>query len=97
MWGVPLNSQRSVLNDAVAALTGYEQLSLVVVAVAGVVFWVAAFAVLGALWTRYPRRLNKAASLLLLYGLALALLALAVNLLGDWLRWLGGNVALRRP
>ena len=79
MWGVPLNSQRSVLNDAVAALTGYEQLSLVVVAVAGVVIWVAAFAVLGALWTRYPRRLNKGASLLLLYGLALALLALAAR------------------
>jgi hypothetical protein len=77
MWGVPLNSQRSVLNDTVAALTGYEQLSLVVVAVAGVVIWVAAFAVLGAVWARYPRRLNRAASLLLLYGLALALLALA--------------------
>ena len=79
MWGVPLNSRRSVLNDAVAALTGYEQLSLVVVAVAGVVIWVAAFAVLGALWTRYPRPLNKGASLLLLYGLALALLALAAR------------------
>ena len=77
MWGVPLNSQRSVLNDTVAALTGYEQLSLVVVAVAGVVIWVAAFAVLGAVWARYPSRLNKAASLLLLYGLALTLLALA--------------------
>ena len=77
MWGVPLNSQRSVFNDAVAALTAYEQLALVVVAVAGVVIWVAGFAVLGALWTRHPRRLNKAASLLLLYGLALALLALA--------------------
>ena len=79
MMGVPLNSQRSVFSDTVAALTGYEQLSLVVVAVAGVVIWVAGFAVLGALWTRYPRRLNKGASLLLLYGLALALLALAVR------------------
>ncbi|MGH9238234.1 MAG: hypothetical protein ACRD3G_09370 [Vicinamibacterales bacterium] len=77
MIGVPLNSQRSVFNDAVAALTGYEQLSLVVVAVIGVVIWVAAFAVLGALWTRYSRRMNIAGSLLLLYGLALALLALA--------------------
>ena len=79
MIGVPLNSQRSVFNDAVAALTGYEQLSLVVVAMAGVVIWVAAFAVLGALWTRYSRRLNIAVSLLLLYGLALALLALAAS------------------
>ena len=77
MIGVPLNTQRSIFNDALAALTGYEQLSLVVVAVAGVVIWVAAFAVLGALWTRYSRRMNMAGSLLLLYGLSLALLALA--------------------
>ena len=77
MWGLPLSSQLSATNGAVAALTMYERLSLVVVAVVGVVIWVAAFAVLGALWTRYPRRLNIAASLLLLYGLALALLALA--------------------
>ena len=77
MWSVPLNSQRSGFNDAVASLTGYEQLSLVVVAVLGVVIWVAAFAMLGALWTRYSRRMNIAALLLLLYGLALALLALA--------------------
>jgi hypothetical protein len=77
MWSVPLNSQLSVINDSVAALTGYEQLSLVVVAAVGVVIWVAAFAVLGALWTRYSRRVNLAASSLLLSGLALALLALA--------------------
>ena len=77
MWNVPLSSQLSVIKDAVAALTGYEQLSLVVVAAVGVVIWVAAFAVLGALRTRYSRRVNIAASLLLLYGLALALLALA--------------------
>jgi len=77
MWNVPLNSQQSVITNAVAALTGYEQLSLVVVAAVGVVIWVAAFAVLGALWTRYSRRANIAASSLLLSGLALALLALA--------------------
>ena len=77
MWSVPLNSQLSVFNGAVAALTGYEQLSLVVVAAVGVVIWVAAFAVLGALWTRYSRRVNIAGSLLLLYGLVLGLLALA--------------------
>ncbi len=61
---------------AVAALTGYEQLALVVVVAVGVVIWVAAFAVLGALRTRYSRRASIAASLLLLYGLVLALLAL---------------------
>jgi hypothetical protein len=77
MWGVPLNSQRSAINAAVAALTGYEKLALVVVAVVGVAVWVASWAALGALWTRYPRRLNIAASLLLLSGLALTLLALA--------------------
>ena len=74
MWSVPLSSRQSVLNGAVAALTGYEQLSLVVVAAVGVVIWVAAFAVLGAL----SRRVNMVGSLLLLlYGLALGLLALA--------------------
>ena len=79
MWSVPLSSQLAGLNDAIAALTGYQQLALAVVAVAGVVIWVAAFAVLGALWTRYSRRANIAASSLLLSGLALALLALAVR------------------
>ena len=77
MWNVPVSSQMSVINDAVTALTGFEQLSLVVVAVAGVVMWVAAFAVFGAVRTRYSRRLKIAAALLVLYGLALALLALA--------------------
>jgi len=79
MWNVRPNSLRSVITDAVAALTGYEQLSLVVVAALGVVIWVAAFALLGALRTRYSRRANIAASSLLLSGLALALLALAAR------------------
>ena len=77
MWNVRPNSLRSVIKDAVAALTGYEQFSLVVVGALGVVIWVAAFAVFGALRTRYSRRVNIAGSLLLLYGLALGLLALA--------------------
>ena len=77
MWNVPLSSRLSAINGAVAALTGYEQLSLVVVAAVGVVIWVAAFAVLGALRTRYSRRVNIAASSLLLSGLALVWLALA--------------------
>ena len=45
----------------------------------GVVIWVALFAVLGALRTRYSRRVDIAASSLLLSGLALALLALAAR------------------
>ena len=77
MWSVPLSSRLPAITGAVAALTGYEQLALVVVAAVGVVIWVAAFAVLGALRTRYSRRANIAASSLLLSGLALALLALA--------------------
>ena len=77
MFSVPLSSQLRAIKGAVAALTGYEQLALVVVTAVGVVVWVAAFAVLGALWTRYFRRANIAASSLLLSGLALALLALA--------------------
>jgi hypothetical protein len=77
MWSVPLSSQLSGIIGAVAALTAYEQLALAVVAAVGVVVWVAAFAVLGALRTRYSRRVNIAASSLLVSGLALALLALA--------------------
>ena len=77
MWNVPLSSRLPAIKGAVAALTGYEQLALVVVAAVGVVIWVAAFAVLGALRTRYSRRVNIAGSSLLLSGLALALLALA--------------------
>jgi len=77
MWNVPLSSRLRALTGAVAALTGYEQLALAIVAAVVVVVWVAALAVLGALWTRYSRRANIAASSLLLSGLALALLALA--------------------
>lgn len=77
MWEVPLSSRLPAIEAAVARLTAYEQFSLVVVAVVGVVIWVAACAVLGALWARYSRRVNIAASSLLLAGLALALLALA--------------------
>jgi hypothetical protein len=77
MWNAPLSSQLRGINGGIAALTGHEQLALAVVAAVGVVIWVAAFAVLGALWTRYSRRTNIAASSLLLSCLALALLALA--------------------
>jgi hypothetical protein len=76
VWSVPLDSQRSVIKAAVAALTVYEQLSLLVVAAVAVVIWVATFAALGALWTRYSRRMNIAVLLLLLYGVVLGLLAL---------------------
>lgn len=74
MWSVPLST---AIPGAVAALTGYRQLALAVVAASGVGVWVAAFAVLGALWTRYSRRMIAAISLLVLYGLALVVLVLA--------------------
>jgi len=80
IWGVPLSSRRSVVADAFAALTGYEQLALAIVAVVGVVMGVAAFAVFGALRTRYSRRVSIASFLLLLYGLAFAWLAVGVRM-----------------
>jgi hypothetical protein len=79
MWKVPLSSQLRAITRAVAALASYEQLALAIVAAVVVVAWVSALAVLGALWTRYSRRANIAASSLLLSGFALALLALAAR------------------
>jgi len=79
IWGVPLASRRAVITDAFAALTGYEQLALAVVAVALVVVWVASWAALGALKTRYRVRINIAVCLLLLYGVFFVWLAVAVS------------------
>ena len=80
MWSVPLNSQRSVINDAVAGLTGYEQLALAVVAAVGVVVWVAARAAFAAFRTRYGWRMSVAACLLLLYGVVFVWLAAGVRM-----------------
>jgi hypothetical protein len=41
MWGVPLNSKASCGQRTLATLTGYEQLSLVIVMAVGLVIWVA--------------------------------------------------------
>jgi hypothetical protein len=79
MWNLPLSSRLSAISGAVAALTWYERLALVGVTAVGIVVLVAALAVLQALRTRYSRRVNIAASSLLLSGLALALLALAAR------------------
>ena len=72
----PLSSLQRAIKSAVAALTGYEQLALVVVASISVALMVASLATLAALWARYPRRLNIAGLLFLLYCVALVLLAL---------------------
>jgi hypothetical protein len=77
MWNISPSSQLRAIESVVAALSTYEQFALAVVAAIGVAIWVAGFAVLEALWTRYSRRANIAASSLLLFGLALALLALS--------------------
>jgi len=83
IWGVPLSSRRSVIAHAFAALAGYEQLALAIVAAVGIVIGVAAFAVFGALRIRYSRRVSIASFLLLLlYGLAFVWLAVGVRL-GD--------------
>lgn len=79
MWNVPLSSRLPALTRAVATLSGYEQLSLVVVPVVGVVIWVATLAVLGALRVRYSRRVDIAALLVGLYGLVLVWLAVGVR------------------
>lgn len=75
IWNVPLSSRLPAIHGAIAALTVYEQLSLVVLAAVGVVTWVAALAVFGALRTRYSRRVSIATSSLLLFVLALFLVA----------------------
>jgi len=79
IWGVPLASRRSVITEAFASLAGYEQLALAVVAAVGVVVWVASWAALGALRTRYRRRINIAVCLLLLYGVFFVWLGVAVS------------------
>jgi hypothetical protein len=73
---VPVSGWQRAIEGAAGALTGYEQLALVAVASLGVALTVASLATLAALWARYPRRLNIAGLLCLLYGLALVLLAL---------------------
>jgi hypothetical protein len=81
MWTVPLASRLPAIAGAVAALRWYEQLSLMVVVAVGVVICVAAFAVSGALRTRYATRI--AAPLLVLYGLALVWLAVVTRVEPD--------------
>jgi hypothetical protein len=73
-----LRSKLRVIEDALGALTAYQQLALAVVACIGVVVVVASIAAIIALAARYPRPLNIAVSLYLLsWGLVLVLLALA--------------------
>jgi hypothetical protein len=75
-----LRSWIPAIEVAVGALTGYEQVALAVVALIGFVALGGWFPAFWALLTRYPGGTIFTALLLLLYGLALALLALAVRL-----------------
>jgi hypothetical protein len=79
IFGDPLRSLQRALEGAPGALTSSELIALAVVASILVAVMVASRATLGALWTRYRRRLNIAGSLLLLYGVGLVLLALAAQ------------------
>jgi hypothetical protein len=73
-----LRSGLRVIEGAVGALTGYQQVALAVVACIGVAVMVASAAAIIALAARYPRPLNIATCLYLLsYGVVLVLLALA--------------------
>jgi hypothetical protein len=79
IWEAPLSSRVRGITGAFAALTGYEQLALVVVTAVGVVVWASAIAVLRTLWTRYSRRATIAAIVLVLYGLVFVWLAVGVR------------------
>jgi hypothetical protein len=88
-----LRSGLRVIESAVGALTGYQQVALAVVASIGVAVMVAAVAAIMALAARYPRPLNIAACLYLLsWGLVLVLLALdghrGIGLLFGPTRWI---------
>jgi hypothetical protein len=77
IFGDPLRTVQRTLEGVVPVLTGYEQLALAVIGAGGAAMMVAARAALVALWTCYPRRVNIAGSLLLLYGVVLLLITLA--------------------
>ena len=71
----PVSGSMRAIEGAVGAMSVYELLALAFVAVTSVASWSRLRASLAALRARYPRRLNIAGSLLLLYGLVLVLRA----------------------
>jgi hypothetical protein len=76
----PVSGWMRAIEGAVGAMSAYELLALAFVAAVVVVVMVAARAAFTALRARYPRRVNIAGSLLLLYGLVLVLLFQAFQL-----------------
>lgn len=88
-FGGPLTTWQLAVEGAVGALTVHQLLALAVLMSIGVAVAVASWSALGALSTRYPRRYRIAASLLLLYVVALVLLALARQ------RGIGPGISIR--
>jgi hypothetical protein len=72
----PLRSWQGAIEGAFGSLTGYELVSLAVVAPIGIAVMVASWAAVGALVTRYPRRLAILGWLVLLHGAVLIPLVL---------------------
>jgi hypothetical protein len=77
IFGGPLPGMQRALKGALGELTYYQLFALAVAGSIGVAVTVASRAAFVALRTCYPRRLNIAGSLLLLYGGVLVLLTLA--------------------
>jgi hypothetical protein len=71
----PVSGWMRAIEGAVGTMSAYELLALAFVTVIVVAVMVASRAALPALRARYPRRLNIAGSLLLLYGLGFVLIA----------------------
>jgi hypothetical protein len=72
----PLRSWQGAIESALGSLTGYEQVALAVVVTIGVAVMVASWAAIGALVTRYPRRVGILGWLVLLHGAVLIPLVL---------------------
>jgi hypothetical protein len=77
IFGDPVSGLQPALEAALGELTYYQLFALAVAGSIGVAVMVASRAAFVALRTCYPRRLNIAGSLVLLYGGALVLLTLA--------------------
>jgi len=72
----PLRSWQGAIESAIGSLTGYQQVALTVVASIGVAIMVASWGAIGALVTRYRRRLGILGWLVLLHGAVLVPLVL---------------------
>lgn len=78
----PVSGWMRAIQADVEGTSTQGQLALALIAAFAVVLWVAWLAAIRALWTRYPRHLNNATSLFLLYGLALVLVTLGDRAFG---------------